>query len=482
MPRQLLIDDNLFQTRLALVEDDTLQTLAVELKNQSLSIGDFCLARVTKIDKSLDAAFLDLGNKRTGFLKAQHARQARYLSNQKIRPAKLKNGKDIASLISEGEKFPVQIIKLAHGTKDAQVSTSLQLAGAYSLVNPLSNGLKSSGRLKEDATRQWLTDIVQNIARSSEYAITIRTAAENADEQDITAELSAHIDMWLEVQSKIKQMADPGNIDTRRTALHRLLAEVSVDKETGILVDKPMTLKAIEAFAKSFRPSLLNNISLAEEKDRLFDHYDIDAEIDRALSRTVELPSGGTLVFDQTEALMAIDINSGQHSASGSIENYAFDVNREAVIEIARQIRLRNISGIIIIDCLQMNNKQQATEILDIFRSRITSDLNPVHIGGFTSLGLIELSRKRQGVALTDLMTRPEVIAADIMHACEEEIRKGGTGPIEIEASGQMTALLKQHKPQMELALARQILLKPLEGIEVSAYTLSFPKTDQTPA
>lgn len=499
MSRQLLIDDNLIETRLALLEDGRLQHLVISPKGRMGIVGDIYLARVTTIDRDLNGAFVDLGGGQAAFLKAAHATKAAQMSNQKDRPGKSAAGKKpaIGNIISEGEKFPVQIMKQARPGKDAEVTTNIELAGSLSLIRPLARGITLSGRIKDPEIRRKITALAAQLLDANDMPAlggTFRTACETASLTEIEAELGAHLGRWRALTGRLLRMNDPAPAEPERDVIDKALAALPavLGQDTEILVDGPLSQKAARLYFQRYRPALAGKVTIAPEAAALFAHYDVPAEIEVALQRIVSLPGGGSIVFDQTEAMMVIDVNSGAHKSGAGSDKFAFDVNAEAVIEIARQIRIRNIAGIIVIDCLQMNDKADAGRLLELFQSHIAQDPSHVHVAGMSPLGLLEISRRRRGPALIDLLLKPAAqdmsalrppragtLAARIIRRARQEIRAGGKGPLLICTGAEVMEILAPISADLERDLGRGVTLKPLAESGGDGYSLSFVRSDR---
>lgn len=382
MTSRLLIEETILGQRAAILEEDRLTDLFLFPKSAISKIGAFYLARISTVSPELDAVFLDLDGKEQSFLPKKEI------------PADY--------LIHEGAKLPVQIIKDATGDKPAEVTAYLKLEGKLAIVKSHGNTISFSKALKESALKATLTEKLSE--KAFPYAITIRSQAKEAPLTEILAEVKTLAEKLANLLNAKERNTQPRKLSGSPSPLLQTLTrlpEIPQYIEVGNL-DLFNQLKAEE---KSLFKE--NDLSLYSAKERLFDKGEIEDQIGEALEKSVDLPSGGWITIEKTEALIAIDVNSGSTQESGDKDKIHQRINQQAAKVIAAQCRLRNLSGILIIDFLKMQEKGAVQKLMATLKSEYRTDPVTVRVISMTELGLMQITRQRTRQDLASLMALP---------------------------------------------------------------------------
>lgn len=381
MTRRLLIEETILGQRAAVLEDNRLTDLFLFPKSSASKIGAFYLARISKVSAELEAVFLDLNGTEQAFLP------------QKEIPADY--------LVHEGAKLPVQIVKDATGNKPAEATAYLKLEGKLALVKSHGSALSFSKTFKESSIKKALTE---EFAKAPyPYALTIRSQAKDAALADILAEIQNLAQKLDSLLSAKDESSDPRKLNASPSPLLQTLALLPV------LPDR-IEVRNLALFSQLKEEQSLfadAELSLHTAKERLFDEHEIEDQIDEALEKRIELPSGGWITIEKTEALVAIDVNSGATQETGSKEQVHQKINQQAAKAIAAQCRLRNLSGILIIDFLKMQGKGGAQKLTALLNSEYQTDPATVRVIGMTELGLMQVTRQRTRQDLESLMALP---------------------------------------------------------------------------
>jgi len=379
--RRLLIEETILGQRAAVLEEDRLTDLFLFPKSAASKIGAFYLARISKVSSELEAVFLDLDGKEQAFLPKKEI-PADYLAH-------------------EGAKLPVQIVKDATGNKPAEATAYLKMEGKLTLVKSHGSALSFSKTLKQNSIKEALTEeLTEN---PYPYALTIRSQAKDATLADILAEIKS-------LAHKLEGLlsAKEGNSEPRRLSdsPSPLLQTLALLPELPDQIEV-RNLTLFNQFKEENTLFVAAELSLYTAKERLFDENEIEDQIDEALEKRIELPSGGWITIEKTEALVAIDVNSGATQETGSKEQVHQKINQQATKAIAAQCRLRNLSGILIIDFLKMQGKGAAQKLTALLKSECQTDPATVRVIGMTELGLMQVTRQRTRQDLESLMALP---------------------------------------------------------------------------
>ena len=457
----VLISASPGETRTALLTHGRLVEILISRAGGESLVGNVYLGRVASVNKGLDAAFVDIGTGRDGFLAVAEART-------ETRPAG-KEGRDaIGDYLNEGVEVLVQVTRDPLEHKGAKLTTRMTLPGVNLIFRPRQAGIAISRRIDDDAARARLTDLITGLApkftqdlASGGGGFIVRTAAAGAETPAIEEEAARLTARWREIEDRAATAKPP----------RLLLAEVSpafgalrcgggsgIEK---IIADDAAALAGVRGFCEAEMPAQAKLVELHQGPEALFEAYGVEEQIDAALSPTVALPGGGSLIISQTPALTAIDVNTGS-ADKGSRERTAFLVNLEAAHEVVRQIRLRNLSGLIVIDFVPVRDNARKQEVVDALRQAAAAVALSVFIAGTTRLGLVEMTRPRHGPTLLDILcgvtaSAPTAVKSPLtlaLEALRAVLRRGGGTGVTLKASPDVIEALRAPEGPGSAALA----------------------------
>lgn len=390
MTEDILINITPFEARVAIVEQGSVQELHVERSIQRGHVGNLYLGKVVRVLPGMQSAFVDIGLERAAFIHVADLRQnrAERTSGGTLTP--------IEKLLFEGQSLMVQVIKDPLGTKGARLSTQVSIAGRMLVYLPHEPHVGISQKIEAEADRISLRERVVKLMPEDEGGgFIVRTQAEGASDDELAADLSYMRILWNRIVTKAKSLPAPALLYADLTLEQRVLRDM-VGPDTGsILVDSRATTQRLIDWAETFTPSVKDRITHYSGERPLFDTANVDEEINRALSRRVDLKSGGYLIIDQTEALTTVDVNTGGFVGGRSFDDTIFKTNLEAAVAIARQLRLRNLGGIIILDFIDMDDTEHRSAVLAELNKALSKDRTRMTVSGFSQLGLVEMTRKR---------------------------------------------------------------------------------------
>ena len=400
MSGELLINVTPSETRVALIENGVLQEVHVERESRRGLVGNIYLGKVIRVLPGMQAAFIDINLEKAAFLHASDI-NTKLILNKGDMPAD--HVPDIRALVHEGQQIVVQVIKDPLGTKGARLTTDITVAARYLVLMPNAEHAGISQRIESQKERNRLKDIITPYC-SEEHGFIVRTAAEGADEKELKHDAEFLRRVWKKVQERKqrKQMKTPIYQDL--SLAFRVLRDfVGIELER-IRIDSKLTYEQLLEFTEEFVPNLTPVIECYPGERPIFDLFDVENEIQRSLHRRIELKSGGYLIIDQTEAMTTIDINTGGFVGHRNLEETIFNTNLEATQAIARQLRLRNLGGIIIVDFIDMNTTEHQKRVLHSLDVAMAKDNVKYSISNFSKLGLVEMTRKRTRESLEHII------------------------------------------------------------------------------
>ncbi len=412
MAAEILINVHPTQTRVAYVEDRTLVDLKVERKVSPTIVGSVYKGKVVRVLPGMQAAFVDIGLNRAAFLyvgdiranvtnedglffseEEPEADENSTLVETKTEDETSEPRPQIQDLIKPGQFLLVQVAKDPLGTKGSRITTHISLPGRNVVYMPTVNHLGISRKIEDEEERNRLKGIVEKL--KPQGGVIVRTAGEGATEADVVADLDYLTRLWAEVQSGYEKRKGPGVIHSEMDVELRALRDLLNEKVERVVVDDPRVHKKVVSFVSQFMPKFKNRIFLHRGEKLLFDLYDIDLEIQRALGRRIWLKSGGYIVVDEAEALVVIDVNTGKYVGKRDLEDTIVTTNIEAAREIAHQLRIRNCGGIIIIDFIDMEKEAHREKVLAVLKEELSKDRARTVVSAISELGLVEMTRKR---------------------------------------------------------------------------------------
>lgn len=402
MSAEILINVTPSETRVALVENGILQEVHIERQARRGLVGNVYVGKVSRVLPGMQAAFVDIGLEKAAFLHASdiitHIENVEELDREHLPPP------DISQLVRQGQHIMVQVVKDPLGTKGARLTTDITIPSRYLVGMPRSKHVGVSQRIESDNERERLRKVVEQFC-DDDIGFIVRTAAEGAGREELEQDAMFLRRLWEKILERKKRHSKGGMLYEDLNLAARVLRDfVGVELER-IRVDSRLSFQQLQEFVAEFVPQLTDRLEYYEGERPIFDLFDVENEIQRALDRRVQLKSGGSLVIDQTEAMTTIDINTGAFVGHRNLEETIFNTNTEATQAIARQLRLRNLGGIIIVDFIDMQNDDHKRRVLHSLELALAKDRAKTSISGFTSLGLVELTRKRTRESLEHVLS-----------------------------------------------------------------------------
>lgn len=391
----ILINVTPFETRVALVCQGSVQELHLE-RNISLGqVGSIRLGKVARVLPGMQSAFIDIGLERAAFIHIADVRENRLERLAGTTPT------PIEKLLFEGQTIMVQVIKDPIGTKGARLSTQISLAGRLLVYLPHDPHIGVSQRIESEQERQALRDRVQSLMpEDCKGGFIVRTQAEDASDEALRTDIEYLMRLWQNIQANAKSAGVPALLYQDLTLPERVLRDMVGSRTNRLLVDSAEVATQMRLWADIYTPEASAKIKHYEGERALFDLANVEEELKRALSRRVDLNSGGYLIIDQTEALTTIDVNTGGFVGGRNFDDTIFRNNLEAAHAIARQLRLRNLGGIIVIDFIDMHEEEHQSAVLDALKQALAQDRTRTTVSEFSALGLVEMTRKRTRDAL----------------------------------------------------------------------------------
>ena len=396
MSEEVLINVTPRETRVAVVAAGVVQELLIERASGRGLVGNLYMGRVARVLPGMQSAFIDIGLERAAFLHVADIWENR------------EPGKPIEKLLAEGSPLLVQVVKDPIGSKGARLSTQVSLAGRLLVYLPHDPHIGISQRIEDENGRAQLRDRLKELVPADEKGgFIVRTLAEAAAEEELAADIAYLRQLWGTIRGRSLGARPPELLYQDLSLAQRVLRDMVSADTQRVLVDSRENHQKLAAFAQRYMPQLAARIEHYAGERPLFDLYSVEDEIEKALLRRVDLKSGGYLIIDQTEAMTTIDVNTGGYVGSRNFDDTIFKTNLEAAQAIARQLRLRNLGGIIVLDFIDMQNEGHRAAVLEEFKRALARDRTRVTVNGFTALGLVEMTRKRTRESLAHVLCEP---------------------------------------------------------------------------
>ena len=399
MKEDILINCTPQETRVAVILNGVVQELHVERSASRGIVGNIYVGKVARVLPGMQSAFINAGLDRAAFLHVADIWEERS-NGAPTRP--------IEHILSEGQSVLVQVIKDPMGTKGARLSTQISIAGRLLVYLPHDPHIGISQRIEDEAERKSLKEKLEQIRPADETGgYIVRTVAETASEADLAADVRYLRKLWHDIRAKALTSGAPSLLYQDLSLAQRVLRDFVNEDTARAIIDSRENFQKLTAFATEYMPNMLARLEHYTGERPLFDLYSVEEEIQRALARRVELKSGGYLIIDQTEAMTTVDVNTGGFVGVRSFDDTIFKTNLEAAQVIERQLRLRNLGGIIIIDFIDMETPEHQAAVLAEFNKALTRDRTRMTVNGFTQLGLVEMTRKRTRESLEHVLCEP---------------------------------------------------------------------------
>jgi ribonuclease G len=463
---EILVNVTPQETRVAVIEQGVTQEVHVERDTSRGLVGDIYMGRVIRVLPGMQSAFIDIGGERAAFLHVGDVRAAR---------AGGEDAKPIERLLSEGQDLTVQVVKDAIGTKGARLSTHVSVAGRFLVYLPGETHIGVSQRIDDEEERVHLRERLQQLLPPDEKGgYIVRTLAESATDRELKSDIDYLRRLWGGIQEKTSAAAPRTPLYRDLNLALRVLRDFAHEETARILVDSRETARRMLEFGQDYTPNVAERVEHYGGERPLFDLYGVEDEIEKALARRVGLKSGGYLVIDQTEALTTVDVNTGGFVSGRSFDETILKTNLEAAQVIARQLRLRNLGGIIVIDFIDMGTDEHRNAVLNEFRKALARDRTHMTVNGFTQLGLVEMTRKRTRESLAQVLCEPcpacdgrarlktpQTVCYAILRELAREARQFSAREYRVLASQQVIDLLHDEEAQ-SLAMLSDAIGKPV--------------------
>ena len=421
MYKKIVINVADHETRVALLEDGNIAELFIEQGDASDIAGNIYKGKVQRVLPGMQAAFVDIGLKQAAFIYVNDIIGENYspiedfLNNHSSEEedgsynsyfSSIRRDRHIEDLITEGQEMMVQAAKAPMGSKGARLTTHISLPGRFLVLMPSSDHIGISRRIEDDTERNRLKTTIESI-RENNFGYIVRTAAEGIQEEKLKYEKGFLNNLWESIQQKYQTAPAPYLLHKEVAVSLRAVRDLLLHEAEKLIIDSRPGYESILKFLDEFMPSLKDSVEFYESSEPIFDSFNLEADISRALKKKVWLKSGGYIVIEHTEALVAIDVNTGRYVGKYNLEETILKTNLEAVKEIAYQIRLRDIGGIIIIDFIDMEKKSNQEKVFNALKEALKKDRSKTHVIPISELGLIQMTRKRIRKPLTRILCEP---------------------------------------------------------------------------
>jgi len=410
MDKQIIINVEPRETRVGILEDGKLQEILIERRQEKTLVGNIYKGIARNILPAIQAAFVDVGLGRNGFLHASDITNeiaaCREIAGEDVEGLGLK-GKEqkresIDKMVRKGQELLVQIIKEPIGTKGVRLSTNISLAGRYLVMMPGARQIGISRRITDFDERRRLRQILRQLNIPRDLGFIVRTVGDGATQEDFQKDIRYLTDLWNGIQRQVPSVHGPALIHEELNLILRVLRDALTEDVSKIVVDSKEEYKNIQRFVNALMPNMTAKILYHGRRDHIFDSYGIDKEIEKAQRRKVWLKCGGYLIIEQTEAMVVIDVNSGRCLDKKNLDETILSTNLQAVEEAARQIRLRNIGGIIIIDFIDMNLRRHQRMVEKAMQKAVKRDKAKTNIFPISALGILQMTRERVKESLSE--------------------------------------------------------------------------------
>jgi len=513
MSSELIINARPYETRVALVEDNAVVELHIERDIGQELTGNIYRGRVARVLPGMQAAFVDIGLGRTAFLyvsdvfKDYSELEQMMLESSQIpeeegpseetdaesagEDAGQKNALQIEELLHEGQHIMVQVAKEPLGNKGARLTSHISLPGRHLVLMPTVNHIGVSRRIEDKEERERLKAMVRTL-RPNSLGFIVRTVAEGGTQEKLAAEMDFLLKLWSNIQTRMEKGTSPGLLYKDLSISLRAVRDLFTKEVDRLIIDSEEEYENIMEFIDTFAPKLRYSVELYEGSDPIFDAFGVEIEISRALGNKIWLKSGGYIVIELTEALTSIDVNTGSYVGKRNLEETILKTNLEAVKEIAFQLRLRNIGGLIVIDFIDMEKAPNRHRVFTALKEALSRDRAKTNVLPMSDLGLIEMTRKRTRASLNRLLTdtcfycegrgtlkSAKTICCEIFRDLERECASPAEeGEVHILVNPEIEKALKEEEQKsiidLEKRISRRIAIMGKESFHVEQYEITL--------
>jgi ribonuclease G len=496
MTTEILINATSYEVRLALVEDGNLSEFHMQRPTEKGLMGNIYKGRVVRVLPGMQAAFVDIGLERTGFLYVDDVCTAFGEFHDDLFAAECihirSQGLHIEDVLKEGQDILVQVAKDPIGTKGARLTCHITLPCRNLVYLPQTDHIGISRKIEDEDLRARIKSLIEEIHPKGTGFI-VRTVAELATREELESDMEFLMLLWEDIMDKARVLTSPSLVHEDLDITLRSIRDFfSLDVDSLVIDDAEAYRKLLD-HVKTFAPQLAERISLYEETIPLFDAYNIEVEISRAIEKKVWLRSGGYIIIESTEALSVIDVNTGRYVGKNDLNDTIFKTNMEAAVEIAYQLRLRNIGGIIIIDFIDMENDQHREQLYATFKEAVKKDKSRNNILKLSEFGLVQMTRKRNSENLHQLMCEPchycsgegmvksrRTICYDIFRKLSRNAPKHQGTTITLRVHPRIAELLNSEeeatRKRVEKNIGKRIVIAPSKDLHIEKYEIIWQK------
>lgn len=474
------------EARIAVLEDGSLEELYVERSSTTTLLGNIYKGRVVSIEPSIQAAFVDFGIDKNGFL---HVSDVMSAYGRALNPDK-EPGREIQSLLQKGQEVLVQVSKEALGTKVPTLTTYISLPGRYMVLMPSISKRGVSKKIGDDEERRKLRDLLNALNPPKGMGYIIRTAGADRSKAELVRDLNYLLNLWKAISKRVREVQSPAVIYQESDLVLRTIRDIFTKDIEELIVDEPDAMKRAKEFLAEVMPRFAERVKLYDSPEPLFHRFGVEEQIERLYDRRVPLPSGGSIVIDQTEALVAIDVNSGKYKDKDNLEETAYRTNLEAAKEACRQLKLRDIGGIVCIDFIDMRLEKHRAGIERAVREHLKHDRARTRVARMSKFCILELTRQRvrQSIRKTHYEVCPvchgsgsvktvESMGLSLVRQLRARVAKQPGQRIEVHVHPDVASYLHQQKKETLRALESQsgkpVLVKPEKGLHVEDFKFS---------
>ena len=495
MKRMLINATHPEEVRVALVDGQRLYDLDIEHRTREQKKANIYKGKITRVEPSLEAAFVDFGAERHGFLPLKEISRQYFQKD----PKDIQGRINIKEVIKEGQEVIIQVAKEERGNKGAALTTFISLAGRYLVLMPNNPRAGGISRRIEGEERQQLKEALGALTIPDEMGVIVRTAGLGRSAEELQWDLNYLLKLWNSIDDASRERKAPFLIYQESNVIIRAIRDY-LRKDIGeVLIDSKKVYDEAQGFVQQVMQDFQHKIKLYSDETPLFSRFQIESQIETAFEREVKLPSGGSIVIDPTEALVSIDINSSRATKGADIEETALNTNLEAADEIARQLRLRDIGGLIVVDFIDMGPARNQRDVENRMRDALEADRARIQLGRISRFGLLELSRQRLRPSLgeTSSIVCPRCngqghirdvksLALSILRLIEEEVMKERTGEIQAQVPVAVATYLLNEKREplraIEDAHNVRVVIIPNQNLETPHFEVERIRDDQTSA
>ncbi len=505
MTTEILINATSYEVRLALVEDGNLSEFHMQRPTEKGLMGNIYKGRVVRVLPGMQAAFIDIGLDRTGFLYVDDICLAGPVAtdvsdtsdyNPCITDCAITQvhvqGLRIEDVLHEGQDILVQVSKDPIGTKGARLTCHITLPCRNLVFIPQTDHIGISRKIEDEEVRDRLKNLIQAI-RPEGTGFIVRTVAEHATREELEADMEFLMLLWDDIVERAEKTETRSLIHKDLDITLRSIRDFFSTDVDNLIIDDPVAHEKIVGHVKTFAPQLLEKISLYQESTPLFEAYNIEVEISRAIEKKVWLRSGGYIIIESTEALSVIDVNTGRYVGKSDLSDTIFKTNMEAAVEIAYQLRLRNIGGIIIIDFIDMENDSHREQLYTTFKEAVKKDKSRNNILKLSEFGLVQMTRKRISENLHQLMCEPchycggegmiksrRTICYDIFRKITRNAKKYKGNNVTLQVHPRIANLLNNEeeltKVKVEKEIGKRIIVAPSKELHIEKYEIIWQR------